>query len=54
MRKVAVVLALMLATGCVSIIDDLYDDQARSDCSQSRDRAGCEDRVDQNRRDRDR
>ena len=54
MRKVLVALALLTLSGCASIIDDLYDDHARSECHQTRDPSGCNDRVDQNRRDRDR
>ncbi len=54
MRKVLVALALLTLSGCVSIIDSIYDDQARSECTQSRDRSGCNDRVDQQRRERDR
>lgn len=54
MRKVCVALAILALSGCASIIDDLYDDQARSECSQSRDPSGCHDKVEQNRRERDR
>ena len=55
MRKVLVALALVTMSGCASWVDDAYDDQARTQCDQgSHDRGGCYDRVEQNRRERDR
>jgi uncharacterized protein YceK len=53
-RKFAAVIAAAIAlSGCVSILEGAYDDQARSQCEQERpsDRGGCLDRVDENRRD---
>jgi len=54
------VLFLMLAaaalSGCVSMFDNAYDEQARTQCEQEsgpRDRGGCLDRVDENRRGRE-
>jgi hypothetical protein len=53
-RKALAALAMLALSGCVSVIDGMYDDLARKDCEQARDRAGCHDRVEQNRRERDR
>jgi uncharacterized protein YceK len=54
-RRLCVALALMALSGCASILDGMFDEQARKDCDQaSRDRSGCYDRVDQHRRERDR
>lgn len=53
-RNTFLALALLLLSGCASLLDGMYDDQARSDCEQARDRSGCYDRVDQHRRERDR
>jgi len=57
MRRVLLACAAMLAlSGCVSLIDSAYDDQARSECDQqsAARRGACYDRVDQHRRDRER
>jgi hypothetical protein len=55
MRKLLLALAeLTVLGGCISMIENAYDDQARSECdreSGARDRGACYDRVDQNRRD---
>jgi hypothetical protein len=51
----AAVLAFVLLSGCTSLIDNMYDDAAREECDRSaRDRGGCYDRVEQQRRERDR
>ena len=55
MRKILVALAMLTLSGCAAMIDDLYDDHARSECDRDgRDRGGCYDRVDAHRRERDR
>lgn len=54
-REAVAALALLIVSGCASVIDGIYDDQARKDCDQAdRDRGACHDRVDQSRRERDR
>lgn len=56
MRRAAfAMLSALFLSGCVSIIDDAYDDQARRQCDESGGSVGeCYDRVDEHRRDRDR
>lgn len=58
MRAVLVALALgaiLPLAACVSLLDGVYNEQARRECDrQSRDRGACYDRIDQHRRDRDR
>lgn len=55
MRRLLICLVMTLSlSGCLSL-DSMYDEQARNECEQerARDRGACNDRVDQNRRDRD-
>ena len=55
-RLVLAALAAVLLSGCVSLLDDAYDDQARSQCDQETrpsQRGACHDGVDQNRRERE-
>jgi hypothetical protein len=56
MRKLLiVVLAAGALSGCVSMIDDAYDDEARSHCDQqvrTSQRSDCHDRVERERRER--
>jgi hypothetical protein len=56
MRKlVLIACAAVTLSGCLAF-DDMYDDQARTECDREttpRERGACYDRVDQNRRDRD-
>ena len=54
MRKFLAVVAMLAVSGCASLIEGAYDEQARTECEQARDRSDCYDRVDQNRRERDR
>lgn len=57
MRKalLAAMAALMLS-GCVSMLDDTYDDRARRECDRgaTSDRSRCYDDVDQRRRENNR
>ena len=55
MRRILLALfAALTLAGCVSSIEDAYDDQAKSECDRAArsgwDRADCYDRVDQYRR----
>lgn len=55
LRKFAVLIAAAITlSGCISLFEDAYDDQARSQCEQERpsERGGCLDRVEENRRER--
>ena len=54
-RIVAMFLGALALSGCVSLFEDAYDDQARSQCDErsSRDRGACYDEVDRRRRERD-
>jgi len=55
MRRILAALAVLAAAGCASMLDDLYAAAARDECDRSaRDSSDCYDRVEQNRRDRDR
>jgi hypothetical protein len=53
MRKLLlIVCAAAMLSGCIAF-DDMYDDQARTECDRettSHERGECYDRVDQNRR----
>lgn len=52
-RKFAALLvAAITLSGCVSLFEDAYDDQARSQCEEERagSRGACVDRVEENRR----
>ncbi len=54
MRNLILVACAALALGGCIAFDDMYDDQARTECDRSttpRERGECYDRVDQNRRD---
>lgn len=55
-RLVLAALAAALLSGCVSLLDSAYDEQARSQCDQETrpsQRGECHDRVDENRRERE-
>jgi len=57
MRRIVLSLvALVALSGCMGVLENAYDEQARSQCEQDtrpRERGGCLDRADQARRDRD-
>ena len=57
MRRALLGLLTAIALGgCVSTLQGMYDDQARSDCDQisrQSERSSCHDRVDRNSRDRE-
>jgi uncharacterized protein YceK len=55
-RLLLVMLAAASLSGCISIIDNAYDEQSRTQCEQETrpsDRGGCLDRVDRHRQQRD-
>lgn len=54
-RLLMSLLAAMVLSGCAGILQNIYDEQARSECDQiskTSDRSSCYDRVAQNRRER--
>lgn len=55
MRMVLAALAMLATAGCASLLAGLYDEAAYEECDRSGgDVSGCYDRVEQNRRERDR
>jgi PBP1b-binding outer membrane lipoprotein LpoB len=55
MRRAALaMLSALFLSGCVSMIDNAYDEQSRRQCDESSRPSDCYDRVDQHRRERDR